>query len=438
MDLNQVTRLVQYMDEERRKDRQQIIQLVERVDSLSKEVEARTRYAQSLESSISELKTQIPRAMGWTSSIEQVRGEFGQVVERMEDQRTKSEREGLRVRQIEIESLVRQLNELKREVKPYSKYAEDIETRKVEDGRLAEQISRSQVQLMDLERRFDAPTAQISYLEEQRRQDNKRIVSVEQELPDIRKLIDQFPPRLLLLDDAIRRKNVDLDEAAKVLEAQSQALESQRVSDIRRERQFAEYAEVVEKLKVRADEVQQQVTGFIQMREEVRRVMAEVPDISARLEVRVNEIAEIQREGEDRAKRVADEFREVIMKELRSFMVQEQEKWHPRDRRIGDYEPRIAVLEDQITVFQPQINPLYDILEAFTKSYAQAGREWLAEANKLFEIAKLTLPSEAKPSRRQIKKKQAQQASEAQQANGAKPADNDHADLDLLSDDLIK
>ena len=114
MDLNQVTRLVQYLDEERRKDRQQIIQLVERVDSLSKEVEARTRYAQSLESSISELKTQIPRAMGWTSSIEQVRGEFGQVVERMEDQRTKSEREGLRVRQIEIESLVRQLNELKR------------------------------------------------------------------------------------------------------------------------------------------------------------------------------------------------------------------------------------------------------------------------------------------------------------------------------------
>ena len=275
MDLNQVTRLVQYLDEERRKDRQQLIQVLERVDSLSKEVEARTRYAQSLESSIAELKTQIPRAMGWTSSVEQVRGEFNQVIERMEDQRTKSEREGLRVRQIEIESLVRQLNELKREVKPYSKYAEDIETRKVEDGRLAEQISRTQVQLMDLERRFDAPTAQISYLEEQRRQDTKRIVAVEQELPDIRKLIDQFPPRLLLLDDAIRRKNVDLEEAAKVLEAQSQALESQRVADIRRERQFAEYAEVVEKLKVRADEVQQQVTGFIQMREEVRRVMAE-------------------------------------------------------------------------------------------------------------------------------------------------------------------
>ena len=148
--------------------------------------------------------------------------------------------------------------------------------------------------------------------------------------------------------------------------------------------------------------------------------------------MRVNEIAEIQREGEDRAKRVADEFREVIQKELRSFMVQEQEKWHPRDRRIADYEPRIAVLEQDITVFQPQINPLYDILEAFTKAYAQAGREWLSEANVLFETARLNLPNEAKPSRRQVKKRQAQQAAEAQQANGTKPADDDQVDDDLI------
>ncbi len=423
MDLNQVTRLVQYLDEERRKDRQTIIHLQERVDSLSKEVESRSRYAQSLESGMSEMRLSIPKSMGWVTVVEQIRSEFGQVIERIEDQRTKNEREGLRVRQVEIESLVRQINELKREVKPYSRYSEDIEARKVEDGRLAEQISRSQLQVMDLERRFDAPQAQISYLEEQRRQDNKRIVSLEQHLPEVAKKFDQLPPRLLLMDEAIRRKQLELEEAAKIIEAQNQVLESARVADIRRERQFAEYAEVEEKLKVRADEVQQQVTGFIQMREEVRRVLADIPDIQARLEVRVNEIAEIQRESEDRAKRVADEFREVIMKELRTFMVGQEEKWHPRDRRIADYEPRIDVLEEEITKFQPQITPLYDILEAFTAAYAQAGREWLAESNKLLEQARLNIPSEVKPSRRQLRKKQAQQAADAQQAdsNGASP-----------------
>lgn len=449
MDLNQVTRLVQYLDEERRKDRAMIVQLQERVDSLSREVEARTRYAHSLETTINELRVQLPKAMIWTTAVEQVRNEFNAIIERIEDQRVKTERESMRVRQVEIESLVRQINELKREVKPYSKYAEDIEARKIEEGRLSELIGRNQVQLMDLERRFDAPGAQIAYLEEQRRQDTKRIVAVEQSIPEVSRKIDLFAPRLLLLDEAIRKKGLELEEAAKVIEAQTQVLEAQRVADIRRERQFAEYAEVVEKLKQRGDETQQQVTGFIQMREEVRRVLADVPEVGARLEVRINEIAEIQRDGEDRAKRVADEFREAIQKEIRSFMVAQDEKWHPRDKRIADYEPRIEAIENELPRFEPMILPIYDLFEAFTKAYARAGREWLAEGSTLLDKARINLPTETKLSRRQIRKRQAQQASDradlSTNGNGIDAHDDDmddsadaRGDDDILNEGLIQ
>ena len=447
MDLNQLARLVQYLDEERRKDRTLLVQMQERVESLSREVEARTRYAQSLETTINELRVQLPKAMIWVTAVEQVRNEFSGIIERIEDQRVKVERESGRVRQVEIESLVRQINELKREVKPYSKYAEDIETRKVEEGRLSELISRNAVQLMDLERRFDAPGAQIAYLEEQRRQDTKRIVALEHEWPDISKKIDQFPPKLQLIEENMRRKQVELEEAAKVIEAQTQVLEAQRVADIRRERQFAEYAEVVEKLKSRADEVQQQVTGFIQMREEVRRVLSDVPEIGDRLEVRINEIAEIQRDAEDRAKRISDEFRESIQKEVRSFMVAQDEKWHPRDKRIADYEPRIEAIENELPRFEPMILPIYDLFEAFTKAYARAGREWLAEGSILLDKARVNLPTDTKLSRRQIRKRQTQNAAERGEpspngnGNGTEShivADNIDDDDDILNEGLIQ
>ena len=440
MDLNQITRLTQYLDEERRKDRTMIVQLQERVDSLAREVEARTRYAHSLETTINELRVQLPKAMIWTTAVEQVRNEFSAIIERIEDQRVKTERESMRVRQVEIESLMRQINELKREVKPYGKYSEDIEARKAEEGRLSELIGRNQVHLMDLERRFDAPGAQIAYLEEQRRQDNKRIVAVEQEIPVVARKIDHLAPRLLLLDEAIRKKQLELEEAAKVIEAQTQVLEAQRVADIRRERQFAEYAEIVEKLKQRADGVQQQVTGFIQMREEVRRVLVDVPEIGARLEVRINEIAEIQRDADDRAKRIADEYRESIQKEIRSFTVAQDEKWHPRDKRIADYEPRIEAIENELPRFEPMILPIYELFDAFTKSYARAGREWLAEGSTLLDKARINLPTETKLSRRQIRKRQAQQASEradgSSNGNGTEAHDDD--DDDILSEGLIQ
>lgn len=439
MDINQLAALIQFLDEERRKDRAQIIQLQEKVDALTRENELRARYAQAVESQLNDLKQQVQKSMGWTSVVEQVRAEFGQMIERIEDQRAKAERESARIRQIEIEALVRQLNEQKREIKPYARYADELEALKQEDARLNEAVSRAQASVLDIERRLDIPAASISYLEEQRRQDNKRIAALEQEVPDLRKRIEQFPPQLLLLDEAIRRKQAELEEAARILEAQTQVIEAQRVADIRRERQFAEYAEIVERLKERADAVAAQITGFVQMREEVRRALNEIPPSLERFEVRLNEVLEIQRDNEARAKRQADEFRDAIEKNWKSFVVSQEEKWHDRDRRIADYEPRLDALEEELPKYQPQILALYEIVDAFSRAYAAAGREWLSQANQMLEKARLILPSEVNLSRRQRRKLKTQAEAEAAggiPSNGA-AGDEMGGDRDDLDQDLI-
>lgn len=439
MDINQLAALIQFLDEERRKDRAQIIQLQEKVDALTRENELRARYAQAVESQLNDLKQQVQKSMGWTSVVEQVRAEFGQMIERIEDQRAKAERESARIRQIEIEALVRQLNEQKRELKLYARYADELEALKQEDARLNEAVSRAQASVLDIERRLDIPAASISYLEEQRRQDNKRIAALEQEVPDLRKRIEQFPPQLLLLDEAIRRKQAELEEAARILEAQTQVIEAQRVADIRRERQFAEYAEIVERLKERADAVAAQITGFVQMREEVRRALNEIPPSLERFEVRLNEVLEIQRDNEARAKRQADEFRDAIEKNWKSFVVSQEEKWHDRDRRIADYEPRLDALEEELPKYQPQILALYEIVDAFSRAYAAAGREWLSQANQMLEKARLILPSEVNLSRRQRRKLKTQAEAEAAggiPSNGA-AGDEMGGDRDDLDQDLI-
>ena len=430
MDINQLSQIVNFVDEERRKDRAMIVQLQERVEGLTRELDSRARYNQALETQLSEMRLQVTKSMGWTSSIDQLRAEISQVIERIEDQRSKTERESSRVRQIEIEALVRQLNELKKEVKPYSRYAEDLELRRQEEARLNDMIGRVQVQVIEVDRRLEEPGTAIAYLEEQRRQDNKRVVALEQELPDLRKRIEQFPPQLLLLDEAVRRKTTEIEEAAKLLEAQNQVIESQRVADIRRERQFAEYGEVVERIKERIGELQTQTTGFIQMREEVRRSLSELPDIQARLEVRLNEVVEIQRDAEGRAKRQADEFRDVLEKDWKTFAVAQEEKWFERDRRISDYEPRLVAIEEELPTFLPQVTPLYEILEAFSRSYASAGREWLAQANQLLDRAKMNFPNDTRLSRRQRRKQKAE-------TEPIKPASNGDAPHDDIDDDLV-
>jgi DNA repair exonuclease SbcCD ATPase subunit len=399
--------LVTYLDAERRKDKQQLSQMQERVESLSREVEARVRYSQTLENTVAELKLQLNRAVSWPGAIEQMRAEFNLVIERDQEQRVKAERELLRTRQIEIESLVRQLNEIKKELKPIGRLGEEIVARQAEEARLADLINRTQIQLMELERRFDQPTATLNYLEEQRRSDSKRIASVEQSVPDITKRFEPIQSRILMLEEAIRKKTAEIEEASRILEAQRQVIESQRVADLRRERQFAEYAEVIERLKERAETIQSQVTGFFQMRDEVRRELSPLPDFKQQLEVRINEVAEIQREAEERAKRVASAFRDEVEKQMKTFTVSQEEKWVDRDRRISSYDPRIVELEEDFIRISDLIPPLYNMFEEFSTAYAAAGREWLARSNTLLDQAKTIGAAEVKPSRRQRRRQQA-------------------------------
>lgn len=407
MDINQLSQLVTYLDAERRKDKQQLSQMQERVESLSREVEARVRYSQTLENTVAELKLQLNRAVSWPGAIEQMRAEFNLVIERDQEQRVKAERELLRTRQIEIESLVRQLNEIKKELKPIGRLGEEIVARQAEEARLADLINRTQIQLMELERRFDQPTATLNYLEEQRRSDSKRIASVEQSVPDITKRFEPIQSRILMLEEAIRKKTAEIEEASRILEAQRQVIESQRVADLRRERQFAEYAEVIERLKERAETIQSQVTGFFQMRDEVRRELSPLPDFKQQLEVRINEVAEIQREAEERAKRVASAFRDEVEKQMKTFTVSQEEKWVDRDRRISSYDPRIVELEEDFIRISDLIPPLYNMFEEFSTAYAAAGREWLARSNTLLDQAKTIGAAEVKPSRRQRRRQQA-------------------------------
>ncbi len=412
MDINQLEKLVQYYDEERRRDRTLLTQIQERVETLLRENEGRSRYTQTLETQMGELKSRLARAEGWTTAIDTARQEFKVGIQRVEEGFKRTDVDAQRVRQVELESVTRQIAEIKRDVKPFNVLPEQIESRKLEDSRLSEMISRLQIQVIDIERRMDQPGAAIAYLEEQRRHDNKRITQVEQELPDLKRKLDTFPPQLLLLDEAVRKKHTEIEEAGKLLEAQSQVIESQRVGDIRRERQFAEYVGTVEKLRQRADEISVQTTGFVQMREEVKREITALPEIQRRLEARINEIFEIQRDAEERAKRQAEGFKDRQEKSWKDFATQQEEKWFERDKRFSEHEGRLDEIDVDLTKI-PVLTPFYDILEAFGKAYAMAGREWLSQSNTLIDKAKTAPANEVKFSRRQRRKQAASQADEA-------------------------
>ena len=75
---------------------------------------------------------------------------------------------------------------------------------KTEGNRTADSVSVIQQRVDDLTKRLEEPDRRIwHFLEEQRRQDARRISEIESELPEVKKQIDTLRPKVSLIEDLV-------------------------------------------------------------------------------------------------------------------------------------------------------------------------------------------------------------------------------------------
>jgi chromosome segregation ATPase len=237
--------------------------------------------------------------------------------------------------------------------------------------------------LAEVEQRLEDRVQPIPYLEEQRRQDSRRIAETEAEVPKLHKKIDVLVDRFPLLEQAIQAKNKEIDKAADLLVQQSELIESQRVSEFRWERQIGEWAKIV-------DELKQETAGMtaqtIQLRDQhqlVRRALADLEPFRDRIERRQNEMSEMQRLAEDRQKRVMETWQSDREKEWERFRLQHEERWKENARFNEKRHRRLEALEEYIKLLREQIEALWEIPDAWAQAIMVGPREWLATWSEL-------------------------------------------------------
>ena len=98
MDINQAARMIEWLDEERRRDKATIATLEERLAQQQDTVAMLSKRINSMESDQTVIRTQIAPSGRETDLIEQVRKEVVQLIENVEAKRLTAERESEFVR----------------------------------------------------------------------------------------------------------------------------------------------------------------------------------------------------------------------------------------------------------------------------------------------------------------------------------------------------
>src|SRR5688500_13650867 len=253
MDIQQLGQLVNWLDEEHRRDRAEIARLQQRIEAQSADVIEQARRIQELEGRIAGTQAHLGKFGQVEHAIQNTKLEITGMVERIEESRVQGQRELERARLSDREMLSREISEVRKELPRITRLEESIDIRSVEDNRLSELIMGVRNQIGALAKEIEERTRQIPFLAEQRTSDTKRIAQLQQETVELFKRIEAVAGRIPVLDETIRKTAGEIEKlppAVDTLREQQVAfMEKVRSTIVDREQIINRWQETIEEQK---------------------------------------------------------------------------------------------------------------------------------------------------------------------------------------------
>jgi hypothetical protein len=389
MNLNQLTQMVTWLDEERRRDKTDLARLQQRVESQAAEISEQARSIQELEGTLARTRAQLTKFPQLESALDQLRDELVLLIERYDEQYRKAMVDAQRVRQLEQESQTRALGEIKKELQKLPRYEEELQLRRAEDQRLGEVLLSLQQQITDFGRDLENRTRNLPYLEEQPRQNAKRIAELQQETPELFKRTEAHSTKLQLLEEIIRksdRRVGDLDlQATELKQAQNEFFESIRLGEQQRERQMQEWAEQIEeqcqKMAEHAVHIQQSKEQY----ERNKQSLAALEKLDERLKREQAETAELQRLAEKRQKHQLEEWQAENEKHWKKNLLIWEQRWRIQERWNEEHAKLFGPLEESTAANRAQIMSLWQTWQEYARRQIGEMQERIVHAGEKFE-----------------------------------------------------
>ncbi len=370
--LGQLEQQIKWMEDERRKDKAQVATLQERLTGQAREIEEVARRLQETDATLKSNQSIMARLLNTDRVLEEFKADIVAMINRLDDERKKYERETDRIRNLSAETLQRQINEVKIEIPRIGKVEEELPNRRAEEKRLGELVQRLQPQIDAAVQLAEERTRGVPYLEEGRRQDVKRLLVVEQESVNHLKKLDLLAGKLQVLEDALGKIPPRFEPLAIRLSEHDKQLDDLRAGDFRLQQQVKSFEPLLSQLR---DQVTDYTSVLYKLREQAmvnQRAEAELNSFQETLRMRVAELSEVERLFEDRVKKQFDDFLGEFEKRWSKVDPRIDELWHEHDRLHHAQDERLERIEAAPAPIQEQVTALRAEHEKFLQAFVEA------------------------------------------------------------------
>ncbi|PJF21033.1 MAG: hypothetical protein CUN56_13140, partial [Phototrophicales bacterium] len=374
---------IEWLDEERRRDKATIATLEERLATQQEKIDSMQRRLNSVESDQTVIKTQYVPATREIDIMEQVRKEMRQLIEQSESKRLNAEREAERRAGLERQNITRPVQELSEKITQLERATTEVPALQMERERLQVAIASLQQRVDDLTKKLDEPERRLAFLEEQRRQDVRRLSELETDIPEIQRQIDSIRPKLTLIEDLALRNERRVQEV--------------QTGDRERREQIQNFIDqqtlllqerdkkIEDLLKSFGDQdslMRRNIERFEAWEETYRQMRGIIDDfqrISERLERRINEVAEMQRLSEERFRQEWNDWRSEDQKRWKQFTLSNDEVWRGHDKEFERFVERLEQIAATLEPLKDSLDRIWKLERARARLYLDRYQQLLHE-----------------------------------------------------------
>ena len=359
MEPEQIVKRLEWLDEERRKDKNTIADLEERIHQLEAGSIKQIQQA-------NEVSTDVARMMGFESNIDlleaeisKLRVELGRSIETIEKQRMEHDREVERIRLMDVERINKNEQEvhvLQDKIEGYKKEISLIKDENLRLARLLEEIRNDNREVLRGAEEFQRNSKMV---EENRRNDSKRLTDLAAEVTGLRKRVDEQRNKQDVFSETLRKIDLKTAEIQNTDSERKQSqiafMEKQNTLNVERERVWKDWQTKFNDVDKRAASLDTQIQNLDSTFRAVKRSQEALDEVTQRFERRINEITEMQRLSEDRFRNEWNGFKADDQKRWATFSLTQEEQQRETNRTLQKAADRLLKLEDSVQDIQYQL-----------------------------------------------------------------------------------
>lgn len=370
--LEQLEKRVEWLDNERRNDKTALASLQNRLTGLETENIALRKQLKEMEMEISGLQNQFSSLDKYDNRIERLNIDLTKQVRDVNERAEMNLNEAVKRVKLDIEANRRSLSEVVQLSEQLESVRNDQKSAKLEDSRLARLIEELKQKVLEVSR-FDEEYRRSQHLlEENYRQENKRLTDMQGELAALRKRVEETRSRFDVFSDSFRSLDTRITELLTYekdrRDAQAIFIEKVNNSLVDKEKSFRIWENRFEEIDRINLALSSQFEALETAKKAVDKSITGAEEVIERFERRINEISEIQRLNDERFRQEWNSFKGDDLKRWTNYLLGQEEQLRVLNQRLGSAQEELEALKDSSQKSRDD----FDKLTRETYRYVQA------------------------------------------------------------------